>query len=300
MADNVVEVRLVASDELSPIFAQAAHNASLSFRAIGTISSQVSRDSVWTWRGMLREIDSAEEGFVRAVFARRQTLSQSLTQLAARLVETEIANDLRYFTNYAILSALKLNTDRATAHGGLLAHLLAEAGKTTATTQGVAARTAAESAGAGTSLLAQVANAMKSIAIDAGQTFAGIFAFLAPIMGPAAVGPAAAGEAAVYGAAGSIAAFDVGAWEIPHDMVGLLHAGETVMPASFASGLRATMGGRNEAGPAAPVNVTFAPQVSALDGKSVVALLNNPSIMRQLARNLQSYLAANPSVRGNF
>ncbi|MGH6981430.1 MAG: hypothetical protein ACREFC_09510, partial [Stellaceae bacterium] len=96
-----------------------------------------------------------------------------------------------------------------------------------------------------------------------------------------------------------IAAFDVGAWRIPQDMMGVLHAGETVVPESFASGLRAAAGG-GEGGPSAPVNVTFAPQVSALDGKSVIALFNNPTIMRQLAHNLQAYLGANPSVRGNY
>ena len=144
-----------------------------------------------------------------------------------------------------------------------------------------------------------MASAVKSIAIDAGQTFAGIFAFLSPLMGPAAAGPAAAGEAAVYAAAGSIAAFDAGAWSIPQDMMGILHAGESVVPESFASGLRAAIGGGGDTAPAG-ASITFAPQISAIDSKSVVALFNNPSIMRQFARNLGSYLAANPSARGNF
>jgi hypothetical protein len=248
---------------------------------------------------MLHEIDSAEEVFVRDVLTRRQSLSKSLLDAGSRLVEGEIANDLRYFTNYAILSAVGANTDRLTSQEGLLAHLLMENGKTAATTAGVAARSSAEVSGASTSLVAQMANAVKSIAIDAGQTFAGIFAFLSPMLGPAAAGPAAAGEAAVYAAAGSIAAFDVGAWSVPQDMMGVLHAGETVVPESFASGFRAAVSGGSD-GAATPANVTFAPQISALDSKSVVALFNNPSIMRQFARNLGSYLAANPSARGNY
>jgi hypothetical protein len=298
MADNTVEVRLVATDELSTTFAQAAQNVSDSIHAIEKDMSDSARNGTQAWTGMLREIDSAESAFVRDVFSGRQSLSQSLIDLGARLVEGEIANDLKYFTNYAILSALGVNTDRLASQQGLLAHLLMETEKTAATTEGVAARSAAETTGASTGLIAQAAGAIKSIAIDAGQTFAGIFAFLSPLMGPAAAGPAAAGEAAVYAAAGSIAAFDAGAWSVPQDMMGVLHAGETVVPENFASGLRAAVSGGGDGGGAA--NVTFAPQISALDGKSVVALFNNPSIMRQFARNLQSYLAANPSARGSY
>ncbi|HEX4111531.1 MAG TPA: hypothetical protein VH020_03265 [Stellaceae bacterium] len=299
MADNTVEVRLVATDELSTTFAEAAQNVGDSIHVIEKDMSESARNGTQAWTGMLREIDSAETAFVRDVFSGRQSLSQSLLDLGARLVEGEIANDLKYFTNYAILSALGVNTDRLASQQGLLAHLLMETEKTAATTQGVAARSAAETTGASTGLIAQAAGAIKSIAIDAGQTFAGIFAFLSPLMGPAAAGPAAAGEAAVYAAAGSIAAFDVGAWSIPQDMMGVLHAGETVVPESFASGLRAAASGGAGDGTGA-TNVTFAPQISALDGKSVVALFNNPSIMRQFARNLQSYLAANPSARGSY
>ena len=302
MADNTVEIRIVATDELTPIFEQAAQNATASLTGLAQTASTTAASSARDWRGMLHEIDSAEDVFVRDILMRRQSLSWSLTDMAARLVEQEIANDLKYFTNYAILSALGVNTDRLASQEGLLAHLLMESSKTSATTAGVAARSTAEAEGAGASLIAQLGNAVKSIAIDAGQTFAGIFAFLSPMMGPAAVGPAAAGAAEVYAAAGSIAAFDVGAWQIPQDMLGVLHAGETVVPESFATGLRAAVGGSGDgaSGNGGAVSVTFAPQVSALDGKSVVALFNNPTVMRQLARNVQAYLGANPSIRGNY
>jgi hypothetical protein len=300
MADNTVEVKLVASDQLSPVFAQAAQNAGASLAVITRSAQATASSSAAAWLGMVREIDGAESGFVRNVLTRRQSLSRSLLAMAAQLIEAEIANDLRYFTNYAILRALGLNVDKNFTQQGLLAHLLAESEKTAATTQGVAARSAAETAGAGTSLAAQLGAAIKSIAVDAGQTFAGIFAFLAPLMGPAAAGPAAAGQAAVYAAAGSISAFAIGAWEIPQDMAGILHAGETVMPASFASGFRAAVSGGGEASAASAINVTFAPQVSALDARSVLALFNNPSVMRPLARNLGAYLAANPSMRGSY
>lgn len=300
MADNTVEIRLVATDELTPVFAEAAKNTEAFFEAIDKSGSGNARSSLQAWSGMLREIDAAEDTFVESILERRQSLSQSLLAMGSRLVESEIANDLRYFTNYVLMSALGTGADRVAAQQGLLAHLVMETAKTAATTTGVAARSSAETAGASTSLTAQLASAVKSIAIDAGQAFAGIFAFLSPLMGPAAAGPAAAGEAAVYAAAGSIAAFDVGAWSIPQDMLGVLHAGETVLPQSFASGLRNAVGGGGDTPTAAAASITLAPQISALDGKSVVALLNNPAIMRQFARNLGAYLTANPSARGNY
>ena len=89
-----------------------------------------------------------------------------------------------------------------------------ELAKTGATSAGVAARNAVESAGAAVSSLAQIGNATGVIIADAAKTFAGIFGFLAPTMGPAAAGPAAAGGATVLGALGAIPAADVGGYVV--------------------------------------------------------------------------------------
>ena len=118
------------------------------------------------------------------------------------------------------------------------AWIMSEATKTAATTAGVAARTAAESTGSATSFVAQAAAMLKSITASAGETFAGIFGFLSPVMGPAAAVPAGAGMATVLGVAKGLVSLDVGAWEIPHNMVAQLHQGETVVPKSFAEGMR--------------------------------------------------------------
>ena len=249
------------------------------------------------WRGALREIDSAETVFVSSILSRRQSLGQSLMQLSSRLVEQEIANDLKWLTNKLLLNALGLGSDKAMEQGGLLAHLLAEDAMTTASVAGAGERASADAAASSTGILAMLGNALKAIAVDAGQTFAGVFAFLAPILGPAAAGPAAASQATVLATAISIGGgFETGAWNLPSDRLALVHAGETIMPADFASGFRSAVGG----GSGGAANVTFAPQVSAVDAKSVVALFNNPSVMRQFARNLSAYLALNPSTRGAY
>jgi hypothetical protein len=255
------------------------------------------------WRGVVREIDSAEAGMVRQVLSGRETLGQGLLQMAGQLVEQEIALDLKWLTNKLLIDALGLQSDKITGQEGLVVHLLTETEKTTATVTGVAARNTAETAGNATSIIGMLTNALKAIGVDAAQTFGGVFAFLAPEMGPAAAaGPATAASAAVLAAAGSVAAFDVGAWEIPHAMLGILHPGETVMPASFASHFRAATGGgvSADAGAGATYNVTMAPQIAAMNSKDVLTALRNPSVMRGLASSLQSYLAANPSVRGKY
>jgi hypothetical protein len=72
--------------------------------------------------------------------------------------------------------------------------LAAEIAQTTATTTGAAARAAAEQTASSSGILDNVASAMRAIMTDAAQAFAGVFAFLAPTMGPAAAGPAAAAQ----------------------------------------------------------------------------------------------------------
>ena len=107
-----------------------------------------------------------------------------------------------------------------------------EMARTTASTSGAAARAAAETSAGAASLAGTVANALRSIMASAAETFAGIFGFLSPVMGPAAAGPAAAGQATVAAAAGGLSAFALGSWELPADMVAQVHKGEMIVPAA--------------------------------------------------------------------
>ena len=109
-------------------------------------------------------------------------------------------------------------------------YALAEAMKTAATVSGVAARTGAEEGGAAASLGAQGAAMVRSILSSAAETFAGVFGFLSPLMGPFAAGPAAAAQATVAGMAGAVASADIGMWRVPQDMLTLIHHNELIMP----------------------------------------------------------------------
>ena len=122
---------------------------------------------------------------------------------------------------------------------------------------------------------AQGAAIIRSILSSAAETFAGVFGFLAPLMGPLAAGPAAAAQATVAGMAGSVASADIGMWQVPqrhalgraprraHHAAG----GSRRVPRSLLSD-----GGRVEAaqsGSAVHIHPTTNFHVSAIDAASV-------------------------------
>jgi hypothetical protein len=144
--------------------------------------------------------------------------------------------------------------------------IAAELAQTTATTSGAAARAAAEQGAASSGILANAVSAMQAIMTDAAQTFAGVFAFLAPVMGPAAAGPAAAAEASVSAAS----VFDVGTDYVMRGGLALIHQGETIVP---ARGSGPYSGGSQPPQVHAPVSIN----VSALDSQSVARFFNDNS-----------------------
>ena len=156
-----------------------------------------------------------------------------------------------------------------------------EAAKSLATTTGVAARTGAEQSGAATSLAAQGAAAVRSILSSAAETFAGVFGFLAPLMGPFAVGPAAAAQATVAGAIGAVASADIGMYSVPADMLTLVHHNELIMPATQAGAFRDLLSSSARGPESGAGSVSIAPSthfhVNALDGGSVSQWLRSNS-----------------------
>ncbi len=114
----------------------------------------------------------------------------------------------------------------------LVKWLAIELAKTTASQTGAAARAAAENTSLGGTIAVRLADATSAILADAAQTFAGVFAFLSPTMGPAAAGPAAAAEASVSAAA----IFAAGTDYVVRGGLALIHPGETIIPAARGSG----------------------------------------------------------------
>jgi hypothetical protein len=107
-------------------------------------------------------------------------------------------------------------------------------------------------------LAIKATNAIKSIATDSAQAFSSIFAFLAPIMGPAA-----AGEATVMAAASGIASA-AGGWMVPSDQLAMVHQNEMILPANISQGLQNMISANGGAGAGAVVV-----NVSAIDSQDV-------------------------------
>ena len=159
-------------------------------------------------------------------------------------------------------------------------YVLAEAMKTAATTSGVAARTSAEQGGAAASLGAQGAAMVRSILSSAAETFAGVFGFLAPLMGPLAIGPATAAQATVAGMAGAVASADIGMWQVPRDQLALIHQNELIMPAGPAGALRdmlttAPDGAGAGGGGSVAIHPTTHFHVNAIDSASVASWMRS-------------------------
>ena len=168
-------------------------------------------------------------------------------------------------------------------------YVLAEAMKTAATASGVAARTSAEEGGAAASLGAQGASMVRSILSSAAEAFAGVFGFLAPLMGPLAIGPATAAQATVAGMAGAVASADIGMWQVPRDQLALIYQNELIMPAGPAGALRdmltsAPNGGSAGGGGTVAIHPTTHLHVNAIDGPSVASWMrqNGPGMAKAL------------------
>ena len=150
--------------------------------------------------------------------------------------------------------------------------LASEAAKTSGTAAGVASRAAAERGGAAASLAAQGSTIVRSILSSAAEAFAGVFGFLAPVLGPFAVGPAAAAQATVASVAGSVASADIGMWNVPSEMLTLVHHNELIMPATEAGAFRHLLGDQSGGGSRSG-DVSISPtthfHVNAIDGASV-------------------------------
>lgn len=164
-----------------------------------------------------------------------------------------------------------------------------EAAKSAATSAGVAARTGAEQAGAAASLATQSATIVRSILSSAAEAFAGVFGFLAPIMGPFAAGPATAAQATVAGMAGAVASADIGMWQVPQDMLTLVHHNELVMPAAQAGAFRDMLSGEPSASGGAQsgavhIHPTTNFHVSAIDSGSVAQWMkaNSSTMMKAI------------------
>jgi hypothetical protein len=231
------------------------------------IERDVNQQIYADYRRTFDQIGSSVTNSIMGMIRGHETLRNAAQQVALSIVQSFIAARIKFVADW--LAGLAANTTATQA---------AEAAQTGAVAAGASARVGLASTAAAASNATIISGVLKNIAASANETFAGIFGFLAPVMGPAAAGPAAAGGATVMAVAGGLA---VGAWELPSDMIVQAHKGEMVVPAGvtpWAQGLMATGGnGGNGAGGGGTVHVHHATNfsVQAIDASGVRQFLRN-------------------------
>lgn len=144
--------------------------------------------------------------------------------------------------------------------------IASETAKTAATEVATTQRESIENAASASSLLSSGASIIKEITGYAAQAFAGTFAMLSSLMGPAAAAPAAGVQSSVLAVAASVPMAENGAWNVGGTQLTLLHPEETVLPGKAARTFRDMASGKMPgASGGGDVHVHFHGDVYGLD-----------------------------------
>jgi len=242
------------------------------------LAYQAAEEQAKVWQDLASRISQTMSSTIMGLIQHTTTFREATRQVAVQVVQYFVDIGARWIAAFATTVAKNVAT-----------HVFGEQAMTAATQAGTAERSATAAAGAVADTAAKTATVIKSILASSAETFAGVFGFLSPELGPAAAGPAAAAQATVAGVA-SVASFDIGAWSVPYDQLALVHKNELVMTASQGEALRSliTNGGGGTGGNTIHVapNVSF--NISALDGASVQSALmaNGKAVMRAVSRHV--------------
>ena len=227
------------------------------------IEREVNQQIYADYRRTFEQVGSTLTTAVTGLVSGQQTLGQAAQRVALSIVQSFIAARVRYVADWLAGQAAATTATAA-----------AQSAQTGAVAAGVSARAGLESTAAAASNASVIGSVLKSITASAGETFAGIFGFLSPAMGPAAAGPAAAGEATVLGVAAGLASFDTGAWSLPVDMIAQVHQGEMIVPAGPAAAFRSALSG-GDGGGSVQVHHATNFTVQAIDAAGVKQFFNN-------------------------
>jgi len=224
----------------------------------------ISRDTqmiVRDYKQAFDQIGSTISSSLMGMIQGTERFSGLIKNVALKIVQYFIDAGIKMVTTWAANMAAKT---AITTTG--------EAAQTAATASGTAARTGMEGAATAASAATVIPAIIKKIVSSSAETFAGVFGFLSPIMGPAAAGPAAAAMGTVMGATSMVAA-DIGMWSVPKDRVQLVHENEHIMPARESEAFRKMLTDYSSGGSRqAPIRASAAINISSPDARGVQRL----------------------------
>ncbi len=240
-----------------------------------TVTQQIYND----YKSSFERVGSSVSSSITGMITGQLTLRDAARNIVTQILQSFIQARIKMVADWLAGAAAQTAATQAS-----------EAAKTSAVAAGAAARTGLEATASSASMAGTIGAVLKSIAASAGETFAGVFGFLSPVMGPAAAGPAAGAEAAVLSAGTGLASFAAGSWDLPADMIAQVHQGEMIVPAGPAATFRSMMEGNS--GVAGTVHVHHAVNfnVSAVDSRSVRQFFNDHSrtIMRAINESVRT------------
>jgi hypothetical protein len=229
------------------------------------IDDQGLQSQMQTWNKYSQQIEGAFNSQLKGLLSGTETFGQAVKNISSQLV-MKVIEDLEKW---------------AVEHLGVM--LL----NTTATQTAATSQAAAQQAASAATLPGRAASFTSAIMADAAVAFAGVFANLAPFLGPGAAGPAAASEAVVMAQLASVPKFDLGTNYILNSGLAMVHQGETIVPAQGSGPFTGGQGGGGQ------VNVTF--QVSSIDANGTQAYFRSNA--GQIAQILSDHMNSNPSFK---
>lgn len=276
-------------------------------------ATQIYEQQKASWDKATAPIESAINGQVSSLLRGTETMGQAVNKMAANIVvsyaqmaaqaaQKWVASQLMQILWTGTAETAKTTTTAAgaaarnaigttetiAANNGLLIRLgrwiATELGFTGATSAQSAARVATQTAASAATLASaaptNAAEAMSSAAVGAAAAGASVAAI--PVVGWAMAPGVAAETYATLSGFATLASLDVGAWKLPGDMPANLHAGEMVVPANFADGLRGALGGGGGQGSGA-ATLNYSPKVSGTNREIA-------GMMQAQSRAMKSYL----------
>src|SRR5260221_2424945 len=288
MADDTVEIKTTASaTDLQTALQQAEEGVqaggggrekspAAGGRRATAATEREARKQVQAWESAFKPMESGFDTMLKGMIMKHQTFGQALAKGATTFLNAEISADVKRFSHWLASKAAEL-----------AAHETTKTAEVATTQTANAATTASDASTAKTGIMQHAASAAAAVYDDVAQ-----IPYVGWILAPAAAIAAFAGVMAFGSAVPGLA---VGAWNLPNDMLAQLHAGETVMPADFASGFRSAMaGGGDGPGGGDSYHIT----IQAIDTQSGAQFLKNnaKTIVTALQGQARNF---NPALRSS-
>jgi hypothetical protein len=247
-------------------------------KQVTQIGYRAAEDQDKIWQDLSSRIGSSMSSSISGLLQHTTNFREAVRQMTLSVIQYFVGMGTQWIASFAVTIAKNVAT-----------HLLGEEAMTAATQLGTTQRAASVASGAVADTAAKAAVVIKSILASSAETFAGVFGFLSPLLGPGAAGPASAAAASVAGMA-SVASFDIGAWNVPHDQLAMVHKSELVMTASQGDAFRSLISNGSNAPASAPqVHAPVNFNVQALDSQGVANFLqgNGRAIMKAMAAHVR-------------